>query len=94
MRILNLDKNETLDEVEILLTDIDAENLHLRLYDLAYNPGYKDDNHLDEEIDEEAIKSEDGRFIISKTIYISIITEMNLNLYPEIVVKLINEDKV
>lgn len=94
MRIYNDNDNKLINEVEISLTQEEAEDFFFRINDAANNPGYTYENIIDDFIEGDVIKKDDGTFWINKSIRIAIYTESNLNKFSEFAFKVITKDKL
>jgi len=90
MRILDSDKNQIHNSIEIELTQFELEEFYERLYDLTYNPGYKRNEVINNIIFQ---NSNDNTNIIS-TIEISIFSDLNFESYNEEIRNLIKKDKI
>lgn len=90
MRILDSDKNQIYNSIEIEMTQFELEEFYERLYDLTYNPGYKPNDVINNIIFSD---SNENANIIS-TIEISVFSYLNLEYYNEKIRNFIKKDKI
>jgi hypothetical protein len=90
MRILDIDNNVIINNVEIELTHYELEEFLERLNDLTFNPDY----NLSEVINDTIIGSSNDLENNTYTIELSIFNDSNLSCYPKEIQSLIKKDKI